>query len=100
MALTVGVDVSARDRAQLESWLRSPSLQAGLAQRAPPPRLGVTHWSSRLLCLLALGTGTFAHVLQQVVRVRGGCTAHSGGRPRKNLAAFARSSSGLLIETP
>jgi len=114
MALTVTVDVAAEDRMVLESWTRSPSLRAGLAQRArivllagdgvpvksivdrvgvskptvigwkkryaaeglvgledrpkpgrpatvddvsvvlatlepPPPRLGVTHWSSRLL---------------------------------------------------
>jgi transposase len=114
MALTVGVEVSPGDREVLEGWLRSPSLRAGLAQRArivllaadgvgtgeivhrvgvskpsvirwkrryasagvaglddrpksgrpatidpmvivlatlepPPPRLGVTHWSSRLL---------------------------------------------------
>ena len=114
MALTVAVEVPARDRAVLESWTRSPSLRAGLAQRArivllaaegrpvteivqrvgvskptvigwkrryaaegigglddrrksgrpkrvdevevvlatlepPPQRLGVTHWSSRLL---------------------------------------------------
>jgi transposase len=114
MALTLSVDVSSRDREILESWLRAPSLRAGLAQRArivllaaegvavkdivervgaskptvigwkkryaaegiggladrpkpgrpavvdevavvlatlerPPERLGVTHWSSRLL---------------------------------------------------
>src|SRR5215216_6390701 len=114
MPLTVGVKLSARDRDELLSWTRSPSLKAGLAQRArvvllaaegvgtseivrrvglskpavigwkrryaaegiaglddrpksgrpplidpvgivlatlepPPPRLGVTHWSSRLL---------------------------------------------------
>ena len=114
MALTVTVDVPARDREVLESWTRSPSMRAGLAQRArivllaadgvsvkdivervgvskptvigwkkryvaeglggledrpkpgrpkqvddvevvlatleaPPERLGVTHWSSRLL---------------------------------------------------
>jgi transposase len=108
MALTVTVDVPAKDRKTLESWTRSPSLRAGLAQRArivllaadgvprvgvskptvigwkkrygaeglggledrpkpgrpatvdevavvlatlepPPERLGVTHWSSRLL---------------------------------------------------
>jgi transposase len=114
MALTVTVDVPAADRAQLESWTRSPSVPAGMAQRArivllaadgvpvkdivervgvskptvigwkkrfaaqgiggledrpkpgrpkrvdevavvlatlepPPERLGVTHWSSRLL---------------------------------------------------
>jgi DDE superfamily endonuclease/Winged helix-turn helix len=46
MALTVGVDVSPGDRAQLESWLRSPSLQAGLAQRA------------RIVLLAADGVGT------------------------------------------
>jgi transposase len=114
MALTVTVDVSPRDRQVLESWLRSPSMPAGVVQRArivllaadgvpvkdivervgvskptvigwkkryaaeglggledrpkpgrpkrvddvevvlatlepPPERLGVTHWSSRLL---------------------------------------------------
>ena len=114
MPLTVVVDVPARDREVLQSWLRSPSVRAGLAQRArivllaadgvrvkdivervgvsrptvigwkkryaaegvggledrpkpgrrpvvdevavvlatlepPPERLGVTHWSSRLL---------------------------------------------------
>ena len=114
MPLTVTVDVPPRDREILESWLRAPSLRAGLAQRArivllaaedvpvkdivarvgvskptvigwkkryraeglggleyrpkpgrrpvvdevavvlatlepPPARLGVTHWSSRLL---------------------------------------------------
>ncbi len=114
MALTVTVDVPAEDRKVLESWTRSPSMRAGLAQRArivllaadgvpvkdivdrvgvskptvigwkkryaaeglggledrpkpgrpatvdevavvlatlepPPERLGVTHWSSRLL---------------------------------------------------
>jgi transposase len=114
MALTVTVDVPPRDREVLESWTRSPSMRAGLAQRArivllaadgvsvkdivervgvskptvigwkkryvaeglggledrpkpgrpkqvddvevvlatleaPPERLGVTHWSSRLL---------------------------------------------------
>jgi len=114
MPLTVAVDVSPGDREVLESWLRAPSLRAGVAQRArivllaadgvavkdivervgvskptvigwkkryiaeglggledrpkpgrrrvvdeaavvsatleaPPERLGVTHWSSRLL---------------------------------------------------
>ena len=114
MSLTVGVEVPPGDREVLAGWLRSPSLRAGLAQRArivmlaadgvgtgeivrrvgvskptvigwkrryasegiaglddrpksgrpptidpmeivlatlepPPPRLGVTHWSSRLL---------------------------------------------------
>src|SRR5512140_340198 len=114
MALTVNVEVPPRDRDVLASWVRSPSIRAGLAQRArivllagdgigtneiarrtgvskptvilrkkryaaegtggledppkpgkprttddvaivlatlsrPPARLGVTHWSSRLL---------------------------------------------------
>ena len=114
MSLTVGVDVPPQDREVLASWTRSPSIRAGLAQRArvvllaadglgtseivrrvglskpavigwkrryaaeglgglddrakagrprtidpveivlatleaPPPELGVTHWSSRLL---------------------------------------------------
>ena len=34
MPLTVSVDVAPRDREVLESWLRAPSLRAGLAQRA------------------------------------------------------------------
>ena len=34
MPLTVVVDVPARDREVLQSWLRSPSVRAGLAQRA------------------------------------------------------------------
>jgi transposase len=34
MALTAGVDVSPRDRAELERWLRSPSMPAGLVMRA------------------------------------------------------------------
>ena len=34
MPLTVAVDVSPGDREVLESWLRAPSLRAGVAQRA------------------------------------------------------------------
>src|SRR5258706_13125615 len=34
MSLTVAVDISAEDRAELLRWPRSPSLRAGLAQRA------------------------------------------------------------------
>ena len=34
MPLTVTVDVPPRDREVLESWLRAPSMRAGLAQRA------------------------------------------------------------------
>jgi len=77
MALTVNVEIPPRDRELLASWVRSTSIRAGLAQRArivlldrpkpgkprvtddvavvlatlepPPARLGVTHWSSRLL---------------------------------------------------
>lgn len=33
MSSTVGVEVPPNDRAELEGWLRSPSLRAGLAQR-------------------------------------------------------------------
>jgi transposase len=46
MSLTVGVEVSAGDRDVLEGWLRSPSLRAGLAQRA------------RIVLLAAEGVGT------------------------------------------
>ena len=125
MPLTVAVDVPPRDREVLESWLRAPSLRAGLVQRArivllaadgvpvkdivervgvskptvigwkkryasegiggledrpkpgrhrvvdevavvsatlepPPERLGVTHWSTRLL-----GVGDLARVGRQ-----------------------------------
>lgn len=34
MALTVNVEVPPRDREVLASWVRSPSIRAGLAQRA------------------------------------------------------------------
>jgi DDE superfamily endonuclease/Winged helix-turn helix len=46
MALTVGVEVVPGDREVLEGWLRSPSLRAGLAQRA------------RIVLLAADGVGT------------------------------------------
>jgi transposase len=46
MALTVGVEVPPRDREVLASWVRSPSIRAGLAQRA------------RIVLLAADGIGT------------------------------------------
>jgi len=46
MSLTVAVKVASRDRAVLEGWLRSPCVQAGLAQRA------------RIVLLAADGVGT------------------------------------------
>src|SRR3954454_13054087 len=46
MPLTVGVQVPAADRELLASWTRSPSLKAGLAQRA------------RVVLLAADGVGT------------------------------------------
>jgi len=46
MSLTVAVEVPPRDRAELEGWLRAPSLRAGLAQRA------------RIVLLAADGVGT------------------------------------------
>jgi transposase len=46
MSLTVGVEVSPQDRELLASWTRSPSLRAGLAQRA------------RVVLLAADGVGT------------------------------------------
>ena len=46
MALTVGVEVRPRDREVLASWARSPSIRAGLAQRA------------RIVLLAADGLGT------------------------------------------
>jgi len=46
MSLTVAVEVSPRDRELLRSWTRSPSLRAGLAQRA------------RVVLLAADGVGT------------------------------------------
>ena len=46
MSLTVAVDVPPRDREVLESWLRSPSIRAGAAQRA------------RIVLLAADGVGT------------------------------------------
>ena len=53
MPLTVGVDLSARDREVLLSWTRSPSIQAGLAQRA------------RVVLLAAEGVGT-AEIVRRV----------------------------------
>jgi hypothetical protein len=46
MSLTVAVEVSPQDRELLTSWTRSPSLRAGLAQRA------------RVVLLAADGIGT------------------------------------------
>src|SRR5215471_12801574 len=46
MALTVNVEVPPRDREVLSSWVRSPSIRAGLAQRA------------RIVLLAGDGTGT------------------------------------------
>jgi transposase len=46
MALTVGVEVTAAERAELESWTRASSIRAGLAQRA------------RIVLLVADGVGT------------------------------------------
>src|SRR3954454_946916 len=46
VALTVAVDLPPRDREVLESWLRSPSIRAGAAQRA------------RIVLLAAEGIGT------------------------------------------
>ncbi len=53
MSFTVGVEVVPGDREVLEGWLRSPSLRAGLAQRA------------RIVLLAAdgLGTGQIVHRL-------------------------------------
>ena len=53
MPLTVGVQVSERDREVLASWTRSPSLRAGLAQRA------------RVVLLAADGVGT-AEIVRRV----------------------------------
>ncbi|MGH3982577.1 MAG: hypothetical protein ACRDST_07820 [Pseudonocardiaceae bacterium] len=44
--MTVTVDVPARDRGVLTSWVRSPSMRAGVAQRA------------RIVLLAADGVGT------------------------------------------
>jgi hypothetical protein len=46
MALTVRVEVPPRDREVLASWVRTPSIRAGLARRA------------RIVLLAADGTGT------------------------------------------
>ena len=46
MSLTVGVEVPPRDREVLESWLRSPSMPAGVVTRA------------RIVLLAADGVGT------------------------------------------
>ena len=46
MSLTVAVQMPAKDRAELTRWTRTPSLRAGLAQRA------------RIVLLAAEGVGT------------------------------------------
>jgi transposase len=46
MALTMSVELSSRDRRELERWVRSPSMRAGLSQRA------------RIVLLAADGLGT------------------------------------------
>ena len=53
MSLTVGVEVSPQDRELLTSWTRSPSIRAGLAQRA------------RVVLLAADGLGT-AEIVRRV----------------------------------
>jgi len=53
MPLTVGVDLPARDRDELLSWTRSPSMPAGLVQRA------------RVVLLAAEGVGT-AEIVRRV----------------------------------
>ena len=53
MSLTVSEQVPPDDREQLESWLRAPSIQAGLAQRA------------RIVLLAADGVGT-AEIVRRV----------------------------------
>lgn len=53
MPLTVGVDIPAGDREVLLSWTRSPSIRAGLAQRA------------RVVLLAADGVGT-AEIVRRV----------------------------------
>ena len=64
MALTVGVEVPPEDRDVLESWLRSTSLPAGLAQRA------------RIVLLAADGVGT-GDILHRVGVKRPGCDGGS-----------------------
>ena len=53
MPLTVGVDLPVRDRDELLSWTRSPSMPAGLVQRA------------RVVLLAAEGVGT-AEIVRRV----------------------------------
>ena len=53
MSLTVAVQVPPSDRAELESWLRAPSIRAGLALRA------------RIVLLAADGVGT-AEIVRRV----------------------------------
>ncbi len=53
MSLTVSVQVPNGDREQLVSWLRAPSVRAGLAQRA------------RIVLLAADGVGT-AEIVRRV----------------------------------
>src|SRR5512134_1373618 len=50
MPLTVPVEVPPRDRKVLESWLRSPSIRAGLAQRARIVLLGEDGTGTNEIC--------------------------------------------------
>jgi transposase len=50
MPLTVRVEVPPRDREVLESWLRSPSIRAGLAQRARIVLLAADEVGTNAIC--------------------------------------------------
>jgi hypothetical protein len=57
MSLTVGVQMPVEDRAELTRWTRSPSLRAGLAQRA------------RIVLLADEGVGTLRRRGRRVSRI-------------------------------
>ena len=166
MALTVEVEVPPRDREVLASWVRSPSIRAGLAQRArivllaadglgtneivrrtgvskptviawkqryaaegigglddrpkpgrprttddvavvlatlepPPERLGVTHWSSRLLAA-ELGLSN-VKVARRLARVRAAALAAprpSSSPPTRSWRRSSATWSGLYLNPP
>jgi len=66
MSLIVSVQVPPDDREQLESWLRAPSIQAGLAPRA------------RIVLLAADGVGT-AEIVRRVGVSKPTAIAHGSG---------------------
>src|SRR3954463_13347760 len=85
MALTVPVNVPPRDREVLESWLRAPSVRAGLAQRARIVLLAADGVAVKDIVARVGGSEADGDRLEEAVRGRGrgrsGGSAEAGRRP-------------------